>query len=100
VLAHAPASLHVFIVGVPPLPSIVRMPRILGALANISSRGINAEIESLCKSRRNTTFVTFEPTELAGRTGTGRTYHHWAGIIAPLVSAALEPRVTRAAAQG
>lgn len=100
VLAHAPASLHVFIVGVPPLASIVRMPRILGALSNSSSRRINTEIESLCKSRRNTTFVPFEPKEFAGRTGTGRTYHRWAGIIAPLVCAALEPQVTQTAQQG
>ena len=91
VLTHAPASLHVFIVGVPPLASIVRMPRILGALSNLSSRRINAQIESLCRSNRNTTFVPFEPKELAGRTGTGRTYHQWASMIAPLVSAALEP---------
>jgi hypothetical protein len=91
VLDHAPASLHVFIVGVPPLASIVRMPRILGLLSNISSRRINVEIELLCKSRRSTTFVPFEPKDLAGRTGTGSTYRQWAELIAPLVTAALEP---------
>ncbi|MEP6481907.1 MAG: hypothetical protein ABJA94_07865 [Rhodoglobus sp.] len=86
----APASLHVFIVGLPPLPTIVRMPFVLGRLAWWSARGINHELRSLCESRRNTTFIAFEPTERAGRTGTGSTYYTWAQIIAPLVGAELE----------
>lgn len=95
VSSHAPASLHVFIVAVPPLPSIVRMPRWLGIFARWTADRINAELRLACAGRRNATFVPFRPDELAGRTGTGRTYNRWAEIIAPLVSAALEPGITQ-----
>lgn len=91
VTATAPASLHVFLVGLPPLPKIVRMPWWLGYLTKRSERSINAELRLLCASRSNTTFVDFQPTEPAGRDGTGRTYRHFAELIAPAVAAKLEP---------
>ena len=87
----APASLHIFLVGLPQLPAIVRMPRFIGYVAQRSARGLNAELRLLCAARLNTTFIDFAPTELAGRGGTGRTYYHWAQLIAPLVAAELEP---------
>jgi hypothetical protein len=90
---HAPASLHIFIIGLPPLPTIVPMPALLGFLANHSARQINSELIKVCASRKHTTFVPFVPTEVAGRTGTGRTYRQWAELIAPAVSAGLEPHV-------
>jgi hypothetical protein len=88
---HAPASLQVFVVAVPDLPSIVRMPRLIGLLAARSALRINAQLELACAGRANATFVPFEPDEFAGRTGTGRTYQRWAEMIAPLVSASLDP---------
>ncbi|CAN5311308.1 hypothetical protein BH11ACT4_BH11ACT4_23600 [soil metagenome] len=90
VTAIAPASLRVFLVGLPQLPDIVRMPPLFGFLARRSARDINAELRLLCAARPNATFIDFAPTELAGRTGTGRTYRQWAELIAPLVAAELE----------
>ncbi len=90
---HAPASLHIFIIGVPLLPTIVPMPPVLGFLSHYSARRINRELSKVCASRQHTTFVPFVPTEVAGRTGTGRTYRLWAELIAPAVSARLEPHV-------
>jgi hypothetical protein len=86
-----PSSLHVFMIGLPPLSTIVKLPKLFGFLAARSASGINAELKLLCAARPNTTYIEFTPTELAGRTGTGRTYYHWAELIAPLVSAGLEP---------
>lgn len=94
ITSHAPASLHVFIVGVPPLSTLVPLPRWLATLAERSTRGINAELSLACASRRNVSFVPFKPAERAGRTGTGRTYLHWAELIAPLVAGQLEPAPT------
>ena len=86
----APASVHIFLVAVPPLPDLVPMPWLLARLASLSARRLNRQLREVCASRAFATFVPFEPTEPAGRTGTGRTYQRWAELIAPLVSTALE----------
>ena len=87
---HAPASLRVLFIGVPEMSRVVRMPRLLGFLADRSARALNRALEISCASRPYAQFVPFRPTEFSGREGTGRTYEHWASLIAPAVAAALE----------
>jgi hypothetical protein len=87
---HAPASLRVLFVAVPEVSKIVRMPRLLGLLADRSARSLNRALEASCAARPYAEFVEFRPTERAGRNGTGRTYEQWAGLIAPTAARALD----------
>lgn len=87
--ANGPASLRVLFVGVPEMSRVVRMPRLLGHLADSSARALNRSLEAACAARSSVGFVPFRPTELSGRAGTGRTYERWAALIAPSVAAAL-----------
>lgn len=87
---EGPSSLHVFFVGIPPLPSIFDVPRILGILATHSARKINAQLRLLCEKQPNTTYIDFVPTERASRGGPGRTYGQWAEMIAPYLAAVLD----------
>jgi hypothetical protein len=97
IATNAPASLHVFLVAVPPLSRIVRMPRVLGFLADQSARVLNRELAAACLVRANATFIPFDaPGELAGRNGSGRTYHRWARVIAPIVTTVLESQARTA----
>lgn len=86
----APASLHAFVVSVPPLPKIVRMPVVMGWLASLTTLSLNRQLRRACDSRPTVTFVPFSPSERAGRGGTGRTYLTWASLIAPSVAATLD----------
>lgn len=86
---NAPASLRVLFVAVPEVSKIVRMPRLLGWVADRSARSLNTVLEASCAARPYVEFVPFRPTELSGREGTGRTYRYWASLIAPSVAAAL-----------
>lgn len=86
---NAPASLRVLFVAVPEMSKIVRMPRLLGWAADRSARALNRVLEASCAARPYVEFIPFHPTEVSGRTGTGRTYQHWASLIAPGVAAAL-----------
>jgi hypothetical protein len=97
VSAHAPASLRVLFVAVPEISTIVPMPALLGALADRSARALNRELEAACARRPYAQFVPFRPSQVAGRGGTGRTYEHWATLIAPAVAEALDEhqRVSR-----
>jgi hypothetical protein len=81
--------LRVLFVGVPEVSKVVRMPRLLGFLADSSARALNRSLEAACAQRSYVDFIPFRPTELSGRDGTGRTYQHWASLIAPSVAAAL-----------
>ena len=87
---NAPASLRVLFVAVPELSKIVRMPRLLGWAADRSARALNQALEASCAARPYVDFVPFRPTERSGRDGTGRTYQHWASLIAPRVALALD----------
>lgn len=87
---HGPASLQTFLIGIPPLPGIIRMPRILGWLVRWSAASLNRQLQLACAARANSSFIPFAPTEPVGRTGTGRTYSNWAQLIAPHVSTGLE----------
>lgn len=89
----AAAPVPVFLVGVAPISSIIRMPRLLGGLATAHGRRINAITEAECAADSNATFVPFFPTpgdivSLASRA----TYSEWAGIIAPAVACTLNSR--------
>ena len=86
---NAPASLQVLFVAVPEMSKVVRMPRLLGWLADRSARALNRSLEASCASRSYVQFIPFQPTERSGRSGTGRTYQHWASLIAPSVAVAL-----------
>ncbi len=86
---NAPASLRVLFVAVPEVSKIVRMPALLGWLADRSARHLNRALEQSCAGRAYAEFVPFRPTEFSGRSGTGRTYEQWAGLIAPSVATAL-----------
>jgi len=88
--ANAPASLRVLFIAVPEISKIVRMPPLLGWLADRSARSLNATLESLCATRPYAEFIPFRPVERAGRTGTGRTYRHWAELLAPSIAQALD----------
>ena len=88
---HAPASLHVFVIAVPSLPQVVRMPRLPGLLAARTATRINAELALACEGRTNTVFVPFNPEVLPPGTGPAGRYRHWAELIAPLIAAELEP---------
>lgn len=90
VAAHAPASLRVLFVGAPEVSKVVRMPWLLGRLADRAARSLNAALEASCARRPYAEFVQFRPRERAGRTGTGRTYQQWAGLIAPSVARSLD----------
>lgn len=87
---NAPASLQVLVVAVPEVSKIVRMPWLLGVLADRSARSLNATLEASCSRRPYAEFIPFRPTERAGRAGTGRTYRQWAELIAPRVARSLE----------
>jgi hypothetical protein len=87
--ANAPASLRVVFVAVPEVSKVVRMPRLLGWVADHSARRLNRVLEASCAGRPNVQFIPFRPTERTGREGTGRTYAHWASLIAPTVAKAL-----------
>ncbi len=86
---NAPASLRVVFVAVPEMSKVVRMPRLLGWVADRSARALNTVLEASCAARPYTEFIPFRPTERSGRDGTGRTYQHWASLIAPSVAVAL-----------
>ncbi|CAN5151322.1 hypothetical protein BH09ACT5_BH09ACT5_07860 [soil metagenome] len=88
--ASAPASLRVLFVAVPELSKVVRMPWLLGTLADASARALNRALEAACAARPFAEFVPFRPVQQAGREGTGRTYSHWASLIAPSVARALD----------
>lgn len=85
----APASLRVLFVAVPEMSKIVRMPGLLGWAADRSARALNRALEDACAARSYVEFIPFQPTERSGRAGTGRTYRHWASLIAPAVAVAL-----------
>jgi hypothetical protein len=88
--ANAPASLRVLFVAVPEVSKVVRMPWLLGKLADRSARNLNRVLEASCAARPYADFVQFRPTERAGRDGTGRTYAYFASLIAPSVARALD----------
>lgn len=88
--ANAPASLRVLFIAVPEISTIVRMPRLLGTLADSSARKLNKSLEDACATRPYAHFVPFHPAQQSGREGTGRTYEYWATLIAPSVAAALD----------
>lgn len=90
----AASPVPVFIVGLAPIASIIRMPRTFGAVATAHGRRINAQTEAACAEDSNATFVPFSPTpgdivSLANRD----TYAEWAGLIAPPVACTLNSRV-------
>ncbi|MBX3099733.1 MAG: hypothetical protein KF761_09145 [Salinibacterium sp.] len=87
---NAPASLRVLVVGIPELSKVVRVPPLLGVLADHWVRKLNCVLEMSCASRPYAQFIPFQPTEISGRDGTGRTYRNWAGLIAPSVAAAVQ----------
>jgi len=87
---RAPASLHLFFVAIPPIQTLMRMPLLLSLLISSSRRRLNRALAEVCEGREYATFVPFEPTEPFGRTGSGRTYAQWAGMLAPAVSRALD----------
>jgi len=86
---NAPASLRVLFVAVPEISMVVRMPRLLGWVADRSARSLNRVLEASCAARPYVEFIPFRPTERSGRDGTGRTYQQWASLIAPSVAVAL-----------
>jgi len=85
----APASLRIFLVGIPPLHRLVPMPWHLARMAAMTADALNRELRGVCAARSFATFVPFEPKIPVGREGTGLTYKRWAELIAPAVSAAL-----------
>lgn len=87
---NAPASLRVLFVGMPELSRIVRMPLLLGRLADRSARHLNRALAESCSTRPYAQFVQFRPDEQTGRDGSGRPYELWASLIAPAVAAALD----------
>lgn len=86
----APASVHVFIVAVPPMAQIVSPPWLLGVMAGVSVRLLNRELSEICSTTEFATYVPFAPTEKADRTGRGRSYQRWAALISPTISETLE----------
>lgn len=91
------STVPVFVVGVAPISSIIRMPRLFGRIASRHGRLINEQSEAACAATEHATFVPFFPTpgdavSLAGRA----TYAQWAGLIAPSVAAGLRMRPVRA----
>ncbi len=88
--ANAPASLRVLFIAVPEMSKVVRMPALLGWLADRSARSLNRALAAACAGRPYAEYVPFRPVERAGREGTGRTYGHWAELIAPSVARTLD----------
>ena len=87
---NAPASLRVLVVGVPEISKVVKVPWLFSELADRWARKLNRVLEMSCATRPYAQFIPFQPTELSGRDGTGRTYRNWAGLIAPSVAAAVQ----------
>lgn len=86
---RSPASTRVFIVGLPPVTTLVSLPPLMGLLARFTSHQLNEQLHQACEANPIATFIPFAPTEPVGTTGTGRTYERWSAIIAPPIAAFL-----------
>jgi hypothetical protein len=87
-IAESPTPL--FLVGVAPISSIVRMPRLFGAIVTAHSRRINAQADAAARAGTDATFVPFFPKPGDTVSQANRaTYSEWAELIAPAVSVAL-----------
>ena len=88
--AAGPANMRIFIVATPPLRTVIALPRVFRPWAARLGAALNDRARQLCRERRNTIFVPFSPSGIAGREGTGRTYSAWAELIAPSVARQLD----------
>lgn len=90
---RGPANQQVVVVGIPPLPALMKYPLPIRFLAGRHARMLNEVSQSLCDYRDRVTFLPFEATN-SGETDRFRssaTYGRWAGplseSIAPLLNA-------------
>jgi hypothetical protein len=88
---HAPASLRVFLVGVPPLETIGLIPKPIVKLGSRRARALNAASRDFVAGRPRITFVDFEPDMVAvhGSFRSSETYDYWARILAMSVAPGL-----------
>jgi len=87
------SSVPIFIVGVAPISSIIRMPRLLGYLVTPHGRRLNDAAEAACAAAPHATFVPFFPAtgDVVGSAGRS-TYAEWSELIAPSVALTLRYR--------
>lgn len=88
---HAPASLRVFLIGVPPLETIGLIPRPIVKLGSRHARSLNAASREFVAVHPRITFVEFEPKVLATeeRFRSSDTYDYWARVVATPIAAGL-----------
>jgi hypothetical protein len=85
-----PANLRIFIVATAPLHSVIPLSGVARWLSSRITGRLDLTAQKVCDARTNAIFVQFSPRRIAGRTGTGRTYSAWAGLIAPSVARQLD----------
>lgn len=77
-------GLHTFVLGIPPMASILHFPPMVAPLADRQARKLNEQSRVLCSARDNATYLPFDPgpaTDLE-RHRSAATYADWARFIA------------------
>ena len=96
VIAAAPASLSIVIVGVATMPSIINMPPRFAPLVVRAGERMNDQTVALAATRPQVTFAPFQPR--AGHfpdTAGSDIYSEWSALVAPVVAIALDAHAAR-----
>lgn len=90
------STVPVYLVAIPPIASIVRMPPLYGSLVTAHARRLNAETEAAVRFHSRATFVPFvpRPGDLVNDANKG-TYAEWSELIAPRIASGLTESLRR-----
>lgn len=86
----APTSVRIFLLALPNMPTIMRLPPVLSGAVGRRCSALNSVTKRICLTRERLEYVKFDPRhgnlhELVGRA----TYQEWASLIAPSMAARL-----------
>ncbi len=95
-VAQTSEGTQMFLVGIPPLGRIVRMPRFAERLVVRRMHELTEQAKLACAVHERTTFLTFEPrgTDLV-RTRERSTYSEWGSLIATAIAENLNSTTDR-----
>jgi len=88
---QAPASMRVFVVGIPPMNELVHLPALARLAIGARGRRFNEVSQELLRGREGMVYIPLDPPTQDLVKNAGSVLHaEWAGLIAPTVAAALE----------
>jgi hypothetical protein len=86
-----PASVHTFVVAVPPVRAMIDFPRPFTGVVRASIRRLNLATETVCASRDRVSLLPFDlPTAAADGRNSSADFKFWAGLVAPAIRAQLD----------